>query len=55
MKSKSSCGMKKMAAGGSFRRSADGIATKGKTKVKHPKMKGDSIGGGGKMGSFKKH
>jgi hypothetical protein len=47
--------MKKMASGGGFRRSADGIAKKGKTKVSYPKMKGDSIGGGGKMGSHKKH
>lgn len=47
--------MKKMASGGSFRRTADGIAKKGKTKAHMPKMKGDSIGGGGKVGTVKKH
>lgn len=30
--------MKKMAMGGSFRKSADGIAMKGKTKAKQIKM-----------------
>ncbi|MBT9165476.1 MAG: hypothetical protein DDT25_00121 [Chloroflexi bacterium] len=53
MKGKAGCGPK-MATGGSFRKVADGIAKKGKTKAKMPKMKGDSIGGGGKMGSHKK-
>jgi hypothetical protein len=36
--------MKKMASGGSI----NGIASKGKTNTKYPKMKGDTIGGGGK-------
>jgi len=36
--------MKKMAKGGSI----DGIASKGKTKTKYPKMAGNTIGGGGK-------
>lgn len=40
-------GSKKMASGGSFRRSADGIAKKGKTKAKMPRM----AGGGSVKGS----
>lgn len=40
-------GMKKMAKGGSFRASANGIASKGKTKAKQVKM---ACGGSAKKG-----
>jgi len=43
--------MKKMASGGSFRSSANGIAKKGKTKGKQIKMAGGGkmMASGGKM------
>ena len=36
-------GMPKMAAGGTFRASANGVAKKGLTKARMPKMKGSTI------------
>ena len=43
IKAKKGTDMKKMASGGSFRSSANGIATKGKTKGKQVKMAGGGL------------